>query len=235
MDKQIAGLSDHYIVCGYGRMGQQIIKDFQHDGVPHAVVESNAVQIPRLVEDNVPFLEGNASEDKVLIAAGIKRAKGLIAVTATDEENVFIVLTARGLNPDLYIVARSILEENEDKLKRAGANVVMSPYTLGGHRIAAAVLKPRAMDFLDLLVHSNHLDMEIGDLAVKAASPFAGKSLQESGIRETSGVIILAIKRPGGEITPNPDPKSIVEVGDELVVMGTSAQLDAAENLTSRE
>lgn len=235
MDKQIAGLSNHYIVCGYGRMGQQIVKDFQHDEVPHVVVESNTVQIPRLVEDNVPFVEGNASEDKVLTAAGIKRAKGLIAVTATDEENVFIVLTARGINPDLYIVARSILEENEDKLKRAGANVVMSPYTLGGHRIAAAVLKPRAMDFLDLLVHSNHLDMEIGDLTVKAASPFAGKSLEESGIREASGVLILAIKRKAGETIPNPDSRSVVEVGDELVVMGTSAQLDAAENLTSRE
>lgn len=198
------------------------------------VVECNPVQIPKLIEREVPYVEGNASEDRVLIAAGIKRAKGLIAVAASDEENVFIVLTARGLNPDLFIVARSILEENEDKLRRAGADRVMSPYILGGHRMAAAVLKPRAMDFLDLLVHTNRLDMEIGDLSVSASSPLVGKSIADSGIRKASGVLILAVKHPNGEITPNPDASYIIHEGDELIVMGTSSQLDMAEKAASR-
>jgi len=234
MEKTIAAISDHYIVCGYGRMGQQIVEDFRHYRVSHVVVECNPVQIPKLIEREVPYVEGNASEDRVLIAAGIKRAKGLIAVAASDEENVFIVLTARGLNPNLFIVARSILEENEDKLRRAGADRVMSPYILGGHRMAAAVLKPRAMDFLDLLVHTNRLDMEIGDLSVSASSPLVGKSIADSGIRKASGVLILAVKHPNGEITPNPDASYVIHEGDELIVMGTNSQLDMAEKAAAR-
>ena len=235
MEKTVAELSDHYMVCGYGRMGQQIVKDFQRYNVPHVVVESNPVQLPKLIEGSVPHVEGNASEDKVLITAGIKRAKGLIAVAATDEENVFIVLTARGINPNLFIVARSIMEENEDKLKRAGADRVMSPYIIGGHRMAAAVLKPRAMDFLDLIVHTDHLDLEIGDVSVSSKSPFLGKTIKDSGIRKKSGVLILAVRRGEGEITPNPEPDFIIREGDELVVMGTSAQLDAAEHFASMQ
>ena len=231
MEKTVAELSDHYIVCGYGRMGQQIVKDFQYYNVQHIVVESNPIQLPKLIEGNVPHVEGNASEDKVLITAGIKRAKGIIAVTATDEENVFIVLTARGLNPNLFIVARSILEENEDKLRRAGADRVMSPYVIGGHRMAAAVLKPRAMDFLDLLIHTDHLDLEIGDLSVTSTSPLVNKAIQDSGLSKKSGALILAVKRGEGEILPNPLPDFVIREGDELVIMGTSAQLDAAERM----
>ncbi len=229
MEKNIAQVSDHYIVCGYGRMGQQIVKDFQRYNVPHVVVEDNPIQLPKLVEGSVLYVEGKASEDRVLTAAGIQRARGLIAVAASDEENVFIVLTARGLNPNLYIVARSILEENEDKLRRAGADKVMSPYILGGHRMAAAVLKPRAMDFLDLVLHTDHLDLEVGDVTVTAGSICAGNTVSSSGIRERTGVLILAIKRMDGEIEPNPGPDTVLREGDGLIVMGTSAQMDAAE------
>ena len=132
MQGQIDKLRDHYIICGFGRMGQEISRVFQSSNVPYTVIEINPAQIPKLIEWGVPFIEGNASDDKVLTAAGILRAKGLVTVAATDEENVFITLTARGLNPNLFIVARSILEGNEGKLKRAGANRVMSPYTAGG-------------------------------------------------------------------------------------------------------
>lgn len=233
MERTIAEISNHYIVCGYGRMGQQIIKDFRHSNVPHVVVESNPIQIPRLIEHEVPYVEGIASEDKVLIAAGIERAKGLIAVASTDEENVFIVLSARGLNPNLFIVARSILEENEDKLRRAGANRVMSPYILGGRRMAAAALKPRAMDFLDFLVRSDHGEMDIGDLTVSPASPLIGRTIRESGLRQSTGVLILGVKRQGGDGYANPEPEYEIAEDDELVVMGSAEQIDKAEQLAS--
>lgn len=233
MDKLIANLSDHYIVCGYGRMGQQIVKDFVRQNVPYVVVESNPSQIPILVEQNVPFVEGKASEDEVLIKAGIHRAKGLISVAATDEDNVFITLTARGLNPNLVIVARSIQEENEDKLRRAGADKVMSPYILGGRRMSAAILKPRVIDFLELAVHSENLELEMGDFKVSATAPFAGKTVRDSGIREASGAIILAIRRASGELVANPDPDFIIEPGDEMIIMGKPSQLDAAEQFSN--
>ncbi len=231
MERTIAEISNHYIVCGYGRMGQQIVKDFRHRGMPHVVVESNPVQLPRLIEQNVPYVEGKASEDGVLIAAGIERAKGLIAVAASDEENVFIVLTARGLNPDLFIVARSILEENEDKLRRAGADRVMSPYILGGRRMAAAALKPRAMDFLDFLVRSEHGEMDIGDLTVSPESCLIGTTIKDSGIRQSTGVLILGVKRRGSDGFLNPEADFEIREGDELVVMGSAEQIDKAEHL----
>lgn len=231
MDKLIAGLNDHYIVCGYGRMGQQIVKDFRRYRVPHVVVERNPIQIPRLIEDGVPFVEGKASEDKVLSAAGIERAKGLVAVAATDEENVFIVLTSRGLNPKLYIVARSILQENEDKLRRAGADKVMSPYILGGHRMATAVLKPRVMDFLDVVIHEPAPDLEVEVVTVAASASFVGKAIKDSGIRQQTGVLILAVRRPGGEILSNPPPEFLLQAEDEVFVLGTPYQVEAAERL----
>jgi len=229
MDQLIANLTGHYIVCGYGRMGKQIVKDFQHSGISFVVIEWNPEQLPRLIENNIPFVQGKASEDAVLIKAGIERAKGLIAVNPTDQDNVFIVLTARGLNPDLFIVARSILEENEDKLRRAGADKVMSPYTLGGRRMAAAILKPRVMDFLDLVLHPDSLHLDIDAIPVGASAPFANKPIRECGIREATGVNVIAVLRAGAEIHANPDPDFAIRVGDELIVIGTPQQIEAIE------
>ena len=233
MDKIIVNLRDHYIVCGYGRMGQQIVKDFKRHNVPFVVIEWNPEQIPRLNEHGVPFVEGKASVDEILLKAGAQRAKGLVAVTATDEENVFIALTARGINPNLYIIARSILEENEDKLKRAGADRVMSPYILGGRRMAAVVLKPRVMDFLDLVMHGDAADLEVADITVSPSAPFIGKAIRDCGIKQTAGVLILAIRHPGEEVAANPSPDFIIREQDELIVMGTSEQVDKAERLAA--
>lgn len=233
MDKLIANLSDHYIICGYGRMGQQIAKEFTRRNVPFVVVESNPVQLPKLNEQNVPYVEGKASEDEALIKAGIQRAKGLICVAATDEANVFITLTARGLNTNLFIVARSILEENEGKLRRAGADKVMSPYILGGRRMAAAVLKPKVMDFLELVVHSENLELEIGDFIVSPASELVGKTIRDSGIRHNCGVTILAVRRTNGELIANPCADLVIQEGDELIVMGQPAQIEETERISN--
>lgn len=235
MDNYIAALHDHYIVCGYGRMGRQIVRDFKRAAVPFVVVEWNPEQIPRLIEDEVPFVEGKATEDDMLIKAGIERAKGLIAVTATDEENVFIVLSARGLNPGLHIVARSTKSENEGKLRRAGADRVMSPYIFGGRQIASAVLKPQVMDFLGMVLHSDELDLELGEAQVMETSKIAGKTIRESGIVESSGVLILAVRSANGELHTTPSPDFEIKAWDHMILIGSSAQIQAAQRFAHGE
>ena len=233
MDKFISGLANHYIVCGYGRMGQQIVKDFRHYNTSHVVVNENPAHEPKLIEQQVPYVSGRATEDSVLAKAGIERARGLIAVAATDEENVFIVLTARGLNPNLFILARSILQENEDKLRRAGADKVLSPYVLGGHRMAIMVLKPRVTDFLDLMIHDHEHDLEISDVLIREGSPLSGRSIRDSQFRQATGATILAIVRADGTQAANPDPGLVMEAGDEIILMGSAQQIDAAERLSA--
>ena len=233
MDKLIDMTTDHYVVCGYGRMGQQIVKDFTRQQVPFVVVEDNPEQLPKLQEQRIPHVVGNASDDTVLQRAGIIRAKGLIAVASTDEANVFIVLTARVLNPELYIVARSIREENEDKLRRAGADKVMSPYILGGHRMATAVTRPGILEFLDLLVHSDKLPIEIGIITVNAGSPFDQRTVGDIGLGQTYGVTLLAVRRPGEDLQANPRADHPLAAGDELIVIGTMAQIQSVEAHTT--
>lgn len=233
MDKLIDMTTDHYVVCGFGRMGQQIVKDFTRQQVPFVVVEDNPEQLPKLQEHRIPHVIGIASDDTVLQRAGITRARGLIAVASSDEANVFIVLTARVLNPSLYIVARSIREENEDKLRRAGADKVMSPYILGGHRMATAVTRPGILEFLDLLVHSDKLPIEIGIITVKADSFFDQRTVGDIGLGQTYGVTLLAVRRPGEDLQANPRADYPLAAGDELIVIGTMAQIEAAEAHTT--
>ncbi len=233
MDRQIEAMKDHYIICGYGRMGQQIIKKLNANGVPCVVVENNPEQLPRLRDEHIPHVEGSAADDETLRLAGIERARGLIAVAASDEANVFIVLTARGLNKDLNIVARSILKENEDKLRHAGADLVMSPYILGGRRMAAAVIQPEVMDFLDLVVHSDGVETEMAKITVSGCGRCAGKSLRDLSLWRTCKVTLLAVTRPGEGLHANPSPSLELREGDELIVMGTPAQIEAARRTLS--
>lgn len=232
MNKHITAIRDHYIVCGYGRMGQQIVKDLLREKTPHVVIEMNPEQMPKLVAQDIPFVEGDASDDKVLRAAGIERAKGLITVAPTDEDNVFITLSARALNPSLYIVARSIQEENENKLKMAGANRVMSPYVLGGRRMATAVLRPNVLDFLELAFHTDHLQLMVEELLVSANARLANKTLDYCDIRNDIGATVLAVKKASGETHANPPADLLIEQGDVLIVLGTPAQLSKAQELT---
>jgi voltage-gated potassium channel len=209
------------------------VKDLARYQVPCVVVEWNPEQLPKLREQNIPHVEGKATEDAMLLRAGIKRARGLIAVAASDEENVFIVLTAKVLNPDLFVVARSILKENEDKLKHAGADMVMSPYVLGGRRMAAAVIRPEVMDFLDLVVHGDEVEAEMAKIVVEPGSTCVGKALRDLNLWEACRVTLLAVKRQGQELHVNPDPDLDVAECDELIVMGTPAQIAASRELVS--
>ncbi len=231
MQKQIDGMRDHYIICGFGRMGQQIAKDLARERVPHVVIEQNPEQLPKLIARDVPFIEGNASDDKALKTAGIERAKGLITVLPTDEDNVFITLSARALNPKLFIVARSILEENEGKLKMAGADRVMSPYVMGGRRMATAVLRPNVLDFLELATYGDHPNMMIEELAISSDSCLVGQTIGDSGLRKEAGVMVVAIKRASGALVPNPPADEVIADGDVLIVLGVPEQLPRAEKM----
>lgn len=231
MEKTIRGVKDHYIVCGYGRMGQAIAAEFRARNVPFVVIENNPEQLPRLVTEKALFVEGDASDDKALLAAGVDRAKGLISVAPSDADNTFITLTAKGLNPGLFVVARSIKVEDEPKLRRAGADRVISPYILGGKRMAWAVLRPAVVDFLESALHSESLELEISEVTVTASSEFADRTIRESGIREKSGATVIAIKSRGGALTSSPAPDIPIREGDVLIAVGTPRQLEALQEI----
>ena len=224
MDTKISELTNHYIICGYGRMGKQIGKDLSLAGVQLVVIEDNHEQLPALRHSGILHIDGAATDDEVLIQAGINKAKGLISVTQTDEENVFIVLTARGLNPNLFIVTRSILEENADKLKRAGADRVVSPYILGGRRIASAVVNPRIVDFVDLLMHSEDFGLYVNSIKIDEDSPYVDKKISDCDFDTFSGEAVVAIKHQGNSMESNPCGNTMISAGDEIILMTTDSK-----------
>ncbi|MCC2670195.1 MAG: TrkA protein [Armatimonadetes bacterium] len=227
MDRQLSHLSGHCIVCGWGRMGQEIGEQFQRKGVPFVVIELSAEKCHRIMEQGMLVVQGDASDDAVLKAAGVERATGLISVAPTDAYNIFITLSARALNKQLYIVARSIFEQDVHKLELAGANRVVSPYVIGARRIAAAVFHPAVCDFLESDVVESEAGWEIEELAVTAAAGFSGKTLREAGIRERCGCTVLAIRSgTTNRFSGNPSPDDRLNDGDTLIVVGTSDQLN---------
>jgi len=230
MERRVELLDDHYIVCGYGRMGTGVAEEFTQNGTPFVVVENNAEPLGRLRGSQVLFVEGDASSDEALLEAGILRAKGLVSAVDSDERNVFITLTARALNPALFIVARSSYQDSAEKLRRAGANQVVSPYVMGAHRMAALAIRPVAVDLLDTVLQGENIDLVIEELLVPAGSRLLGKTLAESGLR-SAGASVLAVRRRSGELRVNPADGQVLESDDLLVAIGTRAQMKAAERL----
>jgi voltage-gated potassium channel len=231
VEKTIEELRDHYIVCGYGRIGSLICREFAAKPIPFVVVENSPEVIEKLKEDNVPFLRGNATEDETLLKAGIKRAKGLVSVVTSDTENVYITLTARGLNPDLFILARSGEPGSEIKLTRAGANKVVSPYHIGGSRMAQAILRPNVVDFIEIAMGRGHIDLQMEEISIPDRSPFLGKNLKEAGLHKDTGVIIVGIKQANGKMVFNPGSASLIEAKDTLIVLGQPASISKLESM----
>lgn len=232
MERGLAQLKDHFIICGWGRMGQEIGREFRTKKVPFVVIELGDDKCRQLEELGVLFVHGDAARDENLKAAGVERARGLIAVAPRDPENIFITLSARAMNPDLFIIARSVYEQDQHKLELAGADRVISPYVIGARRIAAAAFHPTVVDFLDLEVHHEKLEWELEDLEVTTECWFSGKTLRESGIREKCGCTVLAVKEPEtGTFVSNPSPETKLDPGDWLVVLGTLDQLSALRRL----
>jgi len=230
MERRIADLKNHFVVCGYGRMGSRVAQEFQQLGTRFVVVESNPEPIERLRAAGFLFVEGDASSDESLLKAGILRAKGLVTTVDSDERNVFITLTARSLNPALLIVARSSYADSAEKLRRAGANQVVSPYLMGAHRMAALAVRPVAVDVLDTVLNGENIDLVIEEFLVPASSRILGRTLSDSGIRE-AGANILAIRKRSGQLRINPPDNQVLESDDLLVAIGTRQQMTAAERL----
>jgi len=230
MERRIAGLSDHFVICGYGRMGTRVAQEFRQIDQSFVMVENNLEPLERLRTSDLLFVEGDGASDESLLKAGILRAKGLVSAVDSDERNVFITLTARSLNPALYIVARSSYPDSVEKLRRAGANQVVSPYLMGAHRMAALAVRPVAVDVLDTVLHGENIDLVIEEFLVPSSSKVLGRTLRDSGMRE-AGANVLAIRKRSGQLRINPPETQVLESDDLLVAIGTRQQMSAAERL----
>ncbi len=229
LEKKLKNLKNHFIVCGYGRMGQIICRELKAHNVPFVVIEKELQEID--ADEETPFLYGDATKDELLKKAGIERARGLISVLSTDAQNLFVVLSARELNPNLLIVARAGEEGSEQKLLRAGADRVVSPYHIGGLRIAHTVLKPAVVDFLEFATKSGNFELQMEEIVVGEDSAFANKTIHEAGIGRELGVIVVAIKRKDGEMKFNPVHNTRIKPGDTLIAIGETEKLKTLETL----
>ncbi len=230
MEKKMAAMKDHFVVCGFGRIGKVISKILHENNRPFLIIENNPDEIKAIEELGYLVLQGDSTNDDILLKAHILEAKALIAVTSSDADNVYIILSARGLKADIYILARSSGKKGaETKLLRAGANKVFSPYDIGARRMAQSLVRPTVIDFIDLTVHEGELGLRLEDLRVSDKATFAGKTLMESGIRSEHDLIVVAIKRLQGEMLFNPNPGTEILAGDILVVLGEHANIQGLE------
>ncbi len=226
MNRQISRLQDHYIVCGFGRIGKEICKILQEHQRPFVVIEKEAEEVKVIEDLQYMVLQGEAADDDVLLNAGIDRAKGLVSVVASDADNLYITLTARGLNSQLYIMTRSSGARGvQTKLKRAGASRVISPYSIGARRMAHLIVRPTVSDFLDLTMRAGELDLIMEELQVGPDSHLNGKNLIESEIRKKYDVIVVAIKRQDGKMLFNPKSETRIMASDILIVLGANEHI----------
>jgi len=229
LERKINELRDHYIICGFGRIGKTIAKEFSSRGMDILIIEKNSV--PNIEKGELLILEGDANNEDVLKSAGIEKAKGLISVLSSDAENLFLVLSARDLNPNLFIVARASEESSERKILRAGADRVVSPYFTGGIRIANSILKPAVVDFIEYATKSGNLELQLEEILLSEDSKFNTLTLENSAIGRDLGIIIVAIKRNDGRMEFNPHSSSLINAGDTLVALGESSKLRRLESL----
>jgi voltage-gated potassium channel len=232
MEREIARLTDHFIICGMGRVGRSVARELARKPASFIIIENAENKRQKFASENWLVLAGDATQEETLRGAQIERASGLIAATTTDATNLYIVLTARGLNPRLKIIARASEDAAEKHLLTAGANSVVSPYSFAGQRIAQSLLRPHVVSFLDTATTHLGMDLEIGEVHITSGSMFAGKTLESSRIRQERGVIVLAIKRRDA-MRFNPAPDERIEPDDYLIAMGEPTQLRQLEQTAS--
>jgi voltage-gated potassium channel len=231
MERKIREMKDHYIICGFGRVGHQVAEELAASKIPYVVIDIKPETADELEPKGVPYIIGDTSTDVKLEEAGVKKAKGLVACADSDMENVFVTLSGRAANRDLYIVSRASSKDAEQKMKLAGSNRVISPYFIAGRRMAALAIRPVAADFLDTVMHGEHLEFSLREISVPERSRLMDKSLEDAQIRQRSGATVLAIRKTDGAFNLQPLALSKIEKGDILVVIGTQEQLDLLEKM----
>ena len=235
LEKKLKDLTGHYIVCGYGRMGKIIARELKVEKLRFVVIEKNEVIVDPDEREETLIIQGDATKDELLKRVGIEKAKCLISALPTDAENLYVVLSARGLNPGLLIVARAGEEGSEQKLLRAGADRVVSPYHIGGLRIAHTVLKPAVVDFIEFATKSGNIDLQIEEITILAGTQLVGLTLDQCGIGRDLGIIIVAIKKRNGEMQFNPKYSSVIDAEDTLIALGEATKLKTLEEMAAKE
>lgn len=233
MEKRLKDMKEHYIVCGYGRVGMQVCKEFFAREIPFVVIDKKAEVSEELVKKDVLKVTGDATFDKTLISAGVERAKALVSTIASESENVFITLSARELNPEIFITARAESKSAEKKLLRAGADRVVSPHEMGGLRMALVTLRPDIVDFMRIVTGDREKGFGIEEIEVKKNSSVADTLLKDSPIRCELGLLVIGMKKKGKEMIINPSAQTKIEPGDILVVIGENEKLEKLGQMTS--
>ena len=231
MERELAKLKDHFIVCGAGRVGRTVVRELRARQVPCVLVELDPHQAQWATDDGVPVVIGSGHTEEILQRARIEVARGLVAAVTSDADNLYIVLTARGMKPDLRIIARASEDEAVPKLRRAGATEVVSPYNFVGRRIAHILVQPRVIDFIETAFGSERMDIQIEEVEVPAESPLVGKALAAANIGQNTGVLVLALRHSDGTLTFNPAAETLIQSGDCLIAIGATDHLKKLDAL----
>ncbi|MBZ5585684.1 MAG: potassium channel protein [Acidobacteriia bacterium] len=229
--RMIDKLKDHYIICGYGRVGRGAAAELQHAGVPFVVVDVRPERVEAAIHGGLLAVAADSTRDETLRLLGVEKARGLVAALATDADNLFVLLSAKGLNPNIYVATRAAEEGAEEKMRRAGANAVFAPYSITGHRLAQSLLRPHVVQFLDFTTKDIGIDVEIEQVRVAEASPADSKTIRELQLGRDIGIIVLAIRERDGSMRFNPPADTAVHGGDYLIAMGRQENLRALESL----
>jgi voltage-gated potassium channel len=225
MKDRISKLKEHFILCGYGRVGEEIGRTFKEEGVPFVIIDNRLDCIARAEQAGHLYLEGDATRDEVLMEAGIERAWGMVVAVGEDADSTYITLSARGLRPDLFIASRASSEETEVKLKRVGADRVVLPQSIGGRRMAMLALHPAVVDFIDTVTYTRGRELNLENIDIHEGSILAGSTLKAA--HNETGISVLAMQKKRGKLLVSPPDEERIEVGDRLIVIGTKKQLAA--------
>jgi len=231
LDRQINRLKNHYIICGYGRMGRSLCKSLIQKQQDFIVIEQNTDRIPAMEEDGILFVIGSATEETSLLKAGIKNAGALMTVLGSDADNVFLVLLTKGLNPNLCVIARASQNSTKNILYTAGANVVVSPYEVGARRMAHAILRPGVIRFLEMAFADENTDIHLEQTKVENSSNLVGVTLKDSEIRKNLNLIVLAMIRGDDSMQFNPSAETIIKAGDTIIAVGENKSLKKLEKI----
>ena len=231
MERDLAGLQKHLIVCGFGRVGRLVCREFSQQGLDFVIIDSNEELLHEFDLPHGIALHGDATSDELLRRAGVERARALVTVAGSDADNLYITMSARLLNEHLFIVARAEEEPAQQKLTRAGANRVVSPYIIGGSRVAQAVLRPTVVDFIELATRTEHFELQIEETLLAPGSVLVGTTLKDSLLHKKYGIFVVAVKKASGQMVYNPPGAAVLESGDTLIALGHRDQLNQLDEL----